>query len=94
VIDPIQNDASKVFRKLGLSTDLALLDRAWESEVGSLASMARIAAVDNGALVVEVVSSTAMQEINLRRQELLRRLNRYFPDPFIKQISVRMAQHG
>jgi hypothetical protein len=94
VFEGTQDGAANLFRKMGLGTNLALLDRAWESEIGSLAASARIVAIDNAALVVEVNSSVAMQELNLRRQELLRRMNRYFPDRFLKQITVRMAQHG
>jgi hypothetical protein len=59
-----------------------------------MAGMAKIVALDNQALLVEVTSSPAMQEITLRRKELLRRMNRYFKDPFIKDIQVRMAQNG
>jgi hypothetical protein len=92
VFEGTQDGAASLFRKLGLGTNLALLDRAWEAEIGSLSAAARIVAIDNAALVVEVNSSVAMQELNLRRQELLRRMNRYFPDRFLKNIQIRMAQ--
>ena len=81
-------------QQLGLTEHLALLDRAWEAEVGRLAAQARIVALDRSALVVEVDSSPAMQEVSLRRRELIRRLNKYFPETFVKQITVRMAQRG
>jgi hypothetical protein len=94
VFEGTQNEAPRLFRKIGLDTKLALIDHAWEAELGSLSTVAQIVALDNAALIVEVSSSVAMQEINMRRQELLRRINRYFPDRFLKQITVRMAQHG
>jgi hypothetical protein len=79
----------------GLSANLALLERAWESELGAWAGMARIAALDNFSLVIEARSPAALQELTLRRRELLRRINGYFKDPFVKSISVRMAPtHG
>jgi hypothetical protein len=93
-IEAIQQDAPALFQTLGLSQNLALLDRAWETEIGPMARLAKIVAIEKRALIVEVVSSAAMQEINLRRQELIRKLNRHFKDPFVKQITVRMAQHG
>jgi hypothetical protein len=91
---PVQNKVKDLQHQLGLTDHLALLDRAWETELGRLASLARIVAVDRSAVVVEVDSSPAMQEITLRRKELVRRLNKHFPEEFVKQITVRMAQRG
>ena len=69
---PIANEAREFSRKLGLSTDLALLERAWSLEVGGLKDVARIVAIDNASLVVETDSHAVMQEISLRRKELVR----------------------
>ena len=88
----IESGARALTRQLGLSDNLAMLDRAWESEVGGLARLARILALDRNALVVEADSAPAMQEISLRRKELVRRLNRHFQEEFIKQIVVRISQ--
>src|SRR5437016_899887 len=97
----IENGAHALSRQLGLSEHLAMLDRAWDAEIGGLSRMARIVALDrlptgqDGAvLVVEADSAPAMQEISLRRKELVRRLNRHFPEEFVKQITVKIAEHG
>jgi len=90
----VHQEAQDLTRQLGLSECLILLDRAWEAEVGRLAEWARIVALDRSALVVEVDSSPAMQELTLRRRELVRRLNRHFPEEWVKQITVRMSQRG
>jgi predicted nucleic acid-binding Zn ribbon protein len=87
----IQRSTQTVTRGLGLSESLALVDRAWESEIGGLASMARVVAIDRDALVVEVDSAPAMQELTLRKKELVRRINRHFPDPFIKWLTLRIV---
>lgn len=79
-------------RKLGLQGDLSFLDAAWEREMGAWGGMAKLAALDHRTLVIEVQSSAAMQEINLRRKELIRRLNNHFPSPWIQGLSVKMAQ--
>jgi hypothetical protein len=92
MLNPIQKGAERLMRNLGLTDNLAMLDRAWESEIGGLARRVRIVALDRSALVVEADSSPAVQEISLRRSELVRRLNRHFPEDFIKQITVRIAQ--
>lgn len=90
----LEQNAGAFFDRMGLNSRLAVLEHAWESEIGSLSRMAKVAAIDNAALVVEVESSTAMQELSLRRRELLRRLNRHFAHPFLKDISLRIASHG
>ena len=89
---PIAREAEKVTRKLGLSSDLAMIDRAWSLEMGGLKEFARIVAIDNSALVVEADSHAVMQEISLRRRELVRKLNRHFPEPLLNQISIRITQ--
>ena len=81
-------------RKLGLSSDLMVLENAWQRELGNLREDAHIAAVDRNALIVDVRSATVMQEISLRRKELIRRLNRHLPVPMIEQIIVRMRTNG
>ena len=82
-------------KKLGLSPDLLILERAWDEEVGSLREFSRIAAIDRQTLVVEVDSAVVMQEVSLRRRELVRKLNKHFPAPFIQSITVRISQtHG
>ena len=87
----IQGSTQSVTRELGLSQSLALLDRAWEAEIGGLARMARIVAIDRESLVVEVDSAPAMQELTLRKKELVRRINRHFPTPFIKWLTLRIV---
>ena len=87
----IETEAVKVGQTLGLSSNLVLLERAWEAEVGSLSQHVRLAALDRQALVVEASSSAAMQEISLRRRELIRRINRHLPTDWVKNLFVRMA---
>jgi Dna[CI] antecedent DciA-like protein len=92
---PIANEAREFSRKLGLSTDLALLERAWLFEVGGLKEAARIVALNNASLVVETDSHAVMQEVSLRRRELVRKLNQHLPAPLLRQIHVRIAEsHG
>ena len=87
----VEHSTRQLTRHLGLSENLELLDRAWETEIGPLSKLARIIAIDKEALVVEVGSAPAMQELSLRRKELLRRINRHFPTPFIKCLTLRIV---
>ncbi len=93
MLNPIADGVHQLVRKLGLSDHLSMIDRAWEAEIGSLARFTKIIALDGDALVVEATSSPAMQEINLRRKELVRRLNRHFSMNVINNITVKIA-HG
>jgi len=88
----VQRGAEQLIHQLGLSENLSLLDEAWEAELGGLSRIARIVALDRSSLVVETDSASAVQEISLRRKELVRRLNRHLPEELIRQITVRIAQ--
>jgi len=79
-------------RKLGLSADLLILERAWVDEAGSMREFARITALDHSSLVIEADSAVVMQEISLRRRELVRKLNRHLPVPFLERITVKISQ--
>ncbi len=93
-LQSIRKDAKDVTERLGLTEHLVLLDKAWQAEAGALETVARPIALQHWSLVVEVDSAPAMQEITLRRKELLRRLNRHFPSPRLKNITLRVQSHG
>ena len=86
----VSRDMDSITRQLKLSTELSVLERAWDAEIGSLGGMVRLAALDRNNLIVEAVSSVAMQEIALRKRELMRRLNKHFLQPWIYTMTVRM----
>ena len=87
----VEQGAKRLTQHLGLSEHLAMIDRAWEAEIGGLKKVARVVALDREALVVEVDSAPALQELTLRRKELIRRLNRHFPSTMISCLTLRIA---
>jgi len=89
---PIAQEARDFSKKLGLSSDLAMIDRAWSMEMGGLEDVARIVALDNATLIVEADSHAVMQEVSLRRRELVRKLNHHLPAPMFRHIVVRITQ--
>ena len=89
----IGHTLSSLSKKLGLTADLLILERAWQEEVGRLGEFAKIAALDHSTLVVEVDSSVVMQELSLRRRELVRKINKHLPEPFVQQITLRIRQY-
>ncbi len=90
---PIAQEVRSISQKLGLSSDLTMIERAWALEIGALQDVARIAALDNASLIVEADSHAVMQEVSLRRRELVRKLNRHLAAPVLRQIVVRIRQH-
>jgi hypothetical protein len=90
----VGRDLPGLSQKLGLSSDLLILESAWEREIGGMREFARIVALDNSSLVIEVDSAAVMQELSLRRKELVRKLNRHLPAPWIQYLTVRISQHN
>ncbi|HVO33811.1 MAG TPA: DciA family protein [Elusimicrobiota bacterium] len=88
----VQQGIRKVCDNLGLSEHLLLIERAWDAEMGGWGGLARIVALDNGALIVETASASARQELSLRRPELVRRLNQHLRIPMIRTLTIRVAQ--
>ena len=89
---PIASEAREFSQKIGLSADLALLERVWSLEVGALEDVARILALDHGSLIIEADSHVVMQELSLRRKELVRKLNRHLLGFPLHNIAVRLRQ--
>ena len=91
----LDQDVKELTRTLGLTAELALLDVGWQAEIGPMREYARIVALHKASLVIEVDSHAAMQEISLRRRELVRKLNRHLPTPWVDNLTLRMSQrHG
>ena len=89
----IGQDVQAISKKLGLSSDLSVLEPAWNVELGRLREFARIKALDNDALVIEVDSHPVMQELSLRRRELITKVNKHLPEPMIRHMTLNLS-HG
>ena len=83
--------AKDVVRSFGFKTGvqpdrLAILDTVWEREVGHFSKHWKLAAVKKGVLYVAASSPAAAQELQLRGPSLLKALNKYFKNAWIKAI--------
>jgi hypothetical protein len=76
----------------GLSSDLAMLDHVWVLEMGALKNLVSVVAIDKGTLVLEASSHAAMQDVLLRRRELVRKINQHFSSPLVHHMTVRISQ--
>jgi len=69
--------------------DLAILDAVWEKEAGTLGRHCKMIGVDDGYIIVSSCSSAAASEITLRSRQIVRNINKYFKEPWIKAIKIR-----
>lgn len=69
-------------------TQLMILDRLWDQEIGARSKYWKLTAVKYGTLLVEVNVATAKQELMARSKTLVRNLNKNFDRPWIKNIKI------
>lgn len=80
-------------RQLGLDENVYAIMQAWDREMGALARHVKLAGIKKGILVVDVASSAHMQEITLRRRELIDKLNQYLGGKkVVKGIRVQLEK--
>ena len=87
-------DIQAFSNRFGLQGELRLLEVEWDREMGAWKHQVRLEAIDQESLVIDVQSSVALQELSLRKKEIVRRLNAHFPAPWIKTLTLRMARYG
>ena len=79
-------------RGYGRLQSSAALDEAWCRAVGEpLAEETRVGAVRRGVLEVVAASSTLVQELTFRRDELVNKLARSLPDERITGLRFRVG---
>jgi Dna[CI] antecedent, DciA len=78
-------------QQLGLNEDFLTIMKVWEKELGPLAKNAEIAGFKRGQVFVDVTSSVHMQELIIRKKELMKKLNQYFgAKTVIKDIKIKL----
>ena len=73
----------------GISTDkVAILNAVWDKELGHFSKHWKLKGVRKGVLYVQARSSGAALELQMRSQEIVRNLNKYFKTAWIKGIRL------
>jgi len=67
---------------------LQILEAVWKKEFGRLSQHCELLGVDGPCLVVKPVSSAAASELTLRGPVIVKSLNKYFKQPWIKAIKT------
>lgn len=80
-------------KQLGLDEEVPVVMQAWERELGALAPYAKVAAIRRGTLYVEAASSVHLQELTLRKHDIVRKINQYFGGKRVVK-DLRIALRG
>lgn len=68
---------------------LHILEYAWKKGVGNKSKFWVLYAVQGDTLFVRVRSAVAKAELNVRKNMILKELNKYFKKPWIKDIKIQ-----
>jgi hypothetical protein len=71
---------------LGIDLDFLTIAKVWEKEVGM--EKTEICGYKNGTIIVQAQSGVALTEINLRKKEIIKRMNQYLGENKIKNIKI------
>ena len=67
---------------------LMVLDYVWDQLVGNKKRFWVLEAVKKDTLYVQVKASVARNELNARKGQLIKELNKHFESPWIKKIEI------
>jgi hypothetical protein len=75
-------------QELGLGEDFFIIAKVWEKETG--AQNAQLCGFKNGVLYAQTPYSAALNDITLRKKEIINNLNQYLGTKTIKNIKVEI----
>lgn len=87
------NDSMKsLLQRLGITADNYAIFEIWEKEVGFLARACKNIYIHNKILYIEVESPVHIQELVLRKNEVLKKINNHFPETVVRDMRCRPAR--
>lgn len=73
----------------GINFDrFAILEYAWQKEIGFLGRYCKLLGIDGSFLVINPCSSAVASEISMKSSQIVRDINKYFDGPWIKGIKI------
>lgn len=69
-------------------SNLPILAAAWDIEYGGFSKYFSLEGVEKNAVVIRVSGSCAANDVKLREKEIIRTLNKYFRNKWIKSLKV------
>jgi len=78
-------------QQLGLNEDFLTVLKIWDNMLGPLAGHVTIAGFKKGQIFVDAASSVHMQELIIRKKELIKKINQHFGSKkIIKDIKIKL----
>jgi hypothetical protein len=77
-LEPSGGIIEKIKRQLGLDENTHTVFMVWEKELGPLAGGVRLIGFKDGKLMAEADSNVHLQEITLRRKDIIKKINQHF----------------
>jgi len=77
----------KVFNGIRLE-NLMILNSVWKEEMKEFSDYCEIDSIDKKTLVLKVKNSVIKNELFMRKDEILKKINKHFKSPFIKDIKL------
>ncbi len=82
---------SSIKKQLGLEEKTYSVMRAWDKEFAPVLSYAELVGIQKGELIIEVLSSVHFQELSLRKNEIIKKINQYAgKEKVVKGIKIRL----
>jgi len=77
----------KIFNGIKLE-NLMILNSVWKEEMKEFLDYCEIDSIDKKTLVLRVKNSVIKNELFMRKDEILKKINKHFKSPFIKDIKL------
>ncbi|MEW6040514.1 MAG: DciA family protein [Elusimicrobiota bacterium] len=84
----VKGDIERLLKKMKISNDLMALFKICENELGNVNKMVEIAGRKDTILYLRVKNQVYLQEMRLRRKELIKKINNNFGENLIKEIKI------
>jgi hypothetical protein len=82
-----------ITRSLGLDARVFALESIWKKELGAMAADVTLQAIKRNVLIAEVSSNAHLQEMALRKKQLIIKINgHYGSEKFIKDIKFKLKE--
>ncbi|MCX5782289.1 MAG: DciA family protein [Elusimicrobia bacterium] len=82
---------SLIKKQLGLDEKTFSVMKAWDKEFAPIFSYAELVGLQKGELIIEVLSSVHFQELALRRNEIINKINQYAgKEKVVKGIKIKL----
>ena len=82
-------------RRVYLQEDkILILHQVWERTIGPLSRYWSLYAIRRGVLYIKPSSAAAVQELQFRKTQIIRDLNKYFRRPWIKEIRAAQVREN